>query len=419
MTSPDTEKKQNPVLSCLYAIGGFFHKLNGMKWYGSLVSGLICVALGLLAGLILMLCVDARAAGEGLKILVTHALSSDPARVFYLATPMMLSGLSIAFSFKLGLFNIGITGQVTAGAFFSLLVGLAGGNWFLCILVGMIAGGLVGLVSGFLKAKFNVNEVLSGIMLNWIVYYLIGLIGGLAVPSSFKATEQPDYLANMPMAGRMPSMGLDNGISIGLVIALVIILVFEVILVKTKFGFELKLTGSNKFAAQYAGMNQTKNIILALTISGALAGICGYMLYARPLNPERFQWNSNSNTLIGDGFTGISVSLIGQNSPLGCVLASILLAMIDGAQSQMKNASALFNVHYTELIKAIIIYVASFSAFFSMILRYLYERKENKLHKRDINSDDNNSPTPPAPEEKEDEPAEEEASVQPIGDAQE
>ncbi len=387
MTSPETTKKQNPVLAVLYKVGGFFHKLNGMKWYGSLVSGLICVVLGLLAGFIIMLCVDAKAAGQGLGILITHALSSNPARVFYLATPMMLSGLSIAFSFKLGLFNIGITGQVTAGAFFSLVCGIAGANWFVCLLVGMISGGIMGLIPGFLKAKFNVNEVLSGIMLNWIIYYIIGLIGLLALDSSFKDKNTPAELINMPVNGRMPSMGLTNGLSIGLIIALVIVVIFEIILVKTKFGFELKLTGSNKFAAQYAGMNQTKNIVLAMMISGALAGICGYMLYANPLNPSRFHWDSSANSLIADGFTGISVSLIAQNSPIGCVLSSVLLAMIDGAQSQMKNASAMFNVHYTELIKNIIIYVASFSAFFCMILRYLYEKKEEKLHKKDINAD--------------------------------
>lgn len=396
MSNPQTEKKEGPFLHALYAAGGFFHRLNGKKWYGSLASGVLCILLGLLAGFILMLCVDAPAAGKGLGILVSYAITSNPARVFYIATPMMLSGLSIAFSFKLGLFNIGITGQVTAGAFFSVVLGILGANWFVCLLVGMIAGGLVGFISGILKAKFNVNEVLSGIMLNWIVYYVIGLIGALGLSDSFKDKNTPAELINMPVNGRMPSMGLDNGLSIGLVIALVIVIVFEILLVKTRFGFELKLTGSNKFAAQYAGMNQTKNIILALTISGALAGICGYMLYSNPLSPTRFRWDSSANSLIADGFTGISVSLIGQNSPIGCVLASVLLSMIDGAQSQMKNASALFNVHYTELIKSIIIYVASFSAFFAMVLRYLYEKKEEKLHHRDINgetpSDDSTAP---------------------------
>ena len=178
-----------------------------------------------------------------------------------------------------------------------------------------------------------------------------------------------------------------------MIIAIAILIIFEIILVKTKFGFELKLSGSNKFAAQYSGMNQTKNIILALTISGALAGICGYMIYANPLSSLRFYWSSGSQTLLGDGFTGISVSLIAQNSPIGCILSSILLTMIDAAQTPLKNVSSTYNVHYTELIKAIIIYFASFSSFFGMVLRHLYEKKENKLHHHDINEDTPDSPS--------------------------
>ncbi len=373
-------------------IGQFFHFLNGKKAYGSLVSGIICVIIGLLAGLIVLLCLDPGAGFEGLAKLITTGFQDGTTfgRVLYQAAPMMLSGLAIAFSFKLGLFNIGITGQVTLGAFCSVLVGICGANWFVCLLVGMIAGALAGFIPGFLKAKFNVNEVLSGIMLNWIIYYVIGLIGSY-LPRSFKNTQTPAELINIPSAARLPSLGIEQlpGVNIGLIISIAILIIFQVILVKTKFGFELKLSGSNKFAAQYAGMNQTKNIILALTISGALAGICGYMIYANPLSSLRFYWSAGQKTLISDGFTGISVSLIAQNSPIGCILSSILLTLIDAAQTPLKNVSSAYNVHYTELIKAIIIYFASFSSFFGMLLRHLYERKENRIHHHDINSDDN------------------------------
>lgn len=360
-------------------VGGFCHFLNGKKGFGSLISGLISVLLGFLVGFIVMLALDADSALPGLGTLFSYSLTHNPARMIYQATPMMLTGLAIAFSFKLGLFNIGITGQVTAGAFTSICLGIMGNNFFVCMLSGIVIGAIAGFIPGFLKAKFNVNEVLSGIMLNWIIYYIIGLIGSLGLDSSFKDRNTPAELINMPLNGRMPSLGADNGISIGIIISLVLVIIFEIILFKTKFGFELRLTGSNRFASQYSGMNQTKNIILAMTISGALAGLAGYMLYANPLNPPRFRWDSSNNALISDGFTGISVALIAQNSPIGCILSSLLLTMIDGAQSQMSTISSAYNVHYTELIKSIIIYVASFSSFFMYIMNYLYERKENKL----------------------------------------
>ncbi len=380
----------------LMKVGQFFHFLNGKKAYGSLVSSILCIVVGLLAGLVVLLCLDPAAGFQGLAKLLTAGFSDGTTfgRVLYKATPMMLSGLAIAFSFKLGLFNIGITGQVTIGAFSSVIVGILGANWFVCLLVGMIAGALAGFIPGFLKAKFNVNEVLSGIMLNWIIYYVIGLIGSF-LPSSFKHTQTPTELINLPQAARLPSLNIDSlpGVDIGLIIAIAILIIFEIILVKTKFGFELKLSGSNKFAAQYAGMNQTKNIILALTISGALAGICGYIIYANPLSSLRFYWSSGNQALLSDGFTGISVSLIAQNSPIGCILSSILLTMIDAAQTPLKNVSSTYNVHYTELIKAIIIYFASFSSFFGMLLRHIYEKKENKIHHHDINEETPDDPS--------------------------
>lgn len=377
---------KNPFLRFFYRLGKFFHKLNGIKGVGTFLSGFLCVLSGLIVAFILLVILDAQNSLKGFGILMSYGFSStnEVARMIYKATPMMLSGLAIAFSFKLGLFNIGITGQVTIGAFVSIVLGLVGCPWYVCLLAGMVSGAIIGFLPGLLKAKFNVNEVLSGIMLNWIVYYAIGLIGTY-LPSSMKQMTTPSELRNIPAAARMPSMGLDKilpEVSVGIIISLVIIVVFQILLNHTTFGFELKLTGSNRFAAKYAGMNQTKNIVLALTISGALAGIAGYMLYSNPGYPIRFRWDSGNNSLISDGFTGISVSLIAQNSPVGCILSSLLLTFIDSSQSALKNASNAYNAHYTELIKAIIIYVASFSSMFAFILRKGYERYDEKQSKR-------------------------------------
>ena len=374
-----------------FGVVSFFHRLDGKRGWRSFLASIICVAIGLLAGLILMLCIDAGRAFQGFGVLLSQGFSDADSfgRVLYQSTPMMLSGVAIAFAFKLGLFNIGITGQVTIGAFTSLVLGLTmqangfnGGNWFWCMLIAMVSGALVGFLTGFLKAKFNVNEVLSGIMLNWIIYYLIGLAGryGLSV-KSYKDPYANDYLLTMPAASRLPSLGITAmmGVSWGLIVAVLIIVLLQIVLNKTVFGFELKLSGSNRFAAQYAGVSQAAKIIWAMTISGACAGICGYMLYALPTNPTKFLWSSNGNSLLGDGFTGISVSLIAQNSPLGCIFSSLLLSLINSSQTSLKSVSDAFNIHYTELIKSLIIYIASFSSLFVYLIQKWHD--DNKLFK--------------------------------------
>ena len=377
------------IKSGAHSVGSFFHFLNGKRGWRSFLASIICVLIGLIAGLILMLCIDPANAFEGFGVLLSQGFSDADSfgRVLYQATPMMLSGVAIAFAFKLGLFNIGITGQVTLGAFTSLVLGLTmqangfnGGNWFWCLLIAMISGAVVGCLTGFLKARFNVNEVLSGIMLNWIIYYCIGLAGRYGLPvKNYKDPYANDYLLTMPALSRLPSLGISTmmGVSWGLIIAILIVILLQVVLNHTNFGFELKLSGSNRFAAQYAGIGQTSKIIWAMTISGACAGICGYMLYALPTNPTKFLWSSTAQSLIGDGFTGISVSLIAQNSPLGCIFSSILLSLINSSQTSLKTVSDAFNIHYTELIKSIIIYVASFSSFFVYLIQKFHDQNKH------------------------------------------
>ena len=364
--------KQN-ILNAFRPIANFFHRANKKEGFRSIIASLISIIIGLVAGFIIMLCIQPQYSLNGLWTLVSTGLSDASlfGRALYRATPMIFSGVAIAFSFKLGLFNIGITGQVTIGAFCSLLAGLSGVNWFLCMLIGAIVGAIAGFIPGWLKAKFNVNEVLSGIMLNWVIYYMIGIFGNTAVPSSFKDKTTPSELMMMPASGQMPSLGIPQmeGVSVGLIIAIVFVIGIFVVLNFTTFGFELQMTGRNKSASKYAGVNQTKSIILSLTISGALAGICGYMLYADPGSPTKFMWSSDSNTLLNDGFNGISVSLIAQNSPIGCIFSSIFLTLIDASKNSLRTISdGFYNIHYTELIKSVIIYVAALSSFFNLML---------------------------------------------------
>ncbi len=369
----------NSKKACL-EVGGFFHNLNKKPGTKSFFSGLISIVIGLLFGLFVMLIVKPDKAGIGFITLLTEGFSANNiGSVIFKSIPLVFSGLSIAFAFNLGLFNIGITGQVTFGAFCSLLCGLSGANWFICLLVGMLSGALIGLIIGFLKSKFHVNEVLSGIMLNWIVYYFVGLFGKMSVPKSFIDPIQPQYFKPMPVDGRMPSLGIPNmpEVSVGLIFALLIVALIFICLNFTTFGFELKMTGRNAHASKYAGVNHTKATILSLTISGALAGIAGYMLYANPGIPPKFLFDSSSNTLLADGFAGISVSLIAQNSPIGCIISSLFLTLIDQSRNALVSVSGgVYNAYYADLIKAVIIYAAALSSFFKIIFTRINDKVE-------------------------------------------
>ena len=349
----------------------FFGKTGTINFF----SSFICIFIGILFGFILMVALDPGAALKGLGALLSSGFSNNNqiAYVLYNSVPTMLAGVAIAFCFKLGLFNIGVTGQLTFGAFVGVVCGLSGIPWYICIIFAGIAGMLAGMIIGILKAKFNVNEVLSGIMLNWILYYVIGMLGKTVFNNkSFIDKLEPSYFRVLSGNALLPDMGLSSvlpGMNIGIIIAIVIIITLQVVLNYTVFGFELKMSGLNRDAAKYCGVNQTKSIILALCIAGACAGIGGYIIYANPYYPLKFIYSSDSNSLLGTGFDGISVSLIAQNSPIGCIISAIFLNYIEAASPSLKSASATYNLHYTELINAIIIYTASFSSFMGLLLR--------------------------------------------------
>lgn len=376
-------------------IGKFFSWLFHFQAARSITSSILCVLIGLFAGFIVMIIRDPANCFAGLNVLFTAGFQGMAegdydaiSHVIGTLTPMILAGISISFAFKLGLFNIGITGQLTMGAFLSLIFSFMGMPWYVCLLIGMIGGAFIGFLSGVLKAKFNVNEVLSGIMFNWIVYYLCGLIGDY-LPSDWVDSSNKTQLAKMAQNGRLPTLfpeytadGYVNqayyNVTAGIFIAIAIAIVVWFILKYTKFGFELKLCGSNKYAAKYAGINQNSKIVLSLVISGAIAGICGYMVFATP-SPKGFTYGALDGVMLSDGFNGISVALIGQTDPIGCIFSSFFLAYINEGQTQIVNVSILYSKYYMELIKAVIIYVASFSAFIAYLIKRTNEKNKNQI----------------------------------------
>ncbi|SHJ60411.1 ABC transporter permease [Tepidibacter formicigenes] len=258
------------------------------------------------------------------------------------ATPLILTGLSVAFAFRTGLFNIGAEGQFIVGALAATLVGYflhlpAIIHIPLTLISGCIAGALWGGISGFLKSKFGVNEVISTIMLNWIAFYLSNyfiMLEGFRKPNS-EASYDIQRTATIDITWLKSLVGPATKVNWGIVIALILIIIISYVLYKTTLGFELRAVGFNKYAAEYAGINVNKSMVISMAIAGLLAGAAGAM---------HVMGVSHKITILaaqeGYGFDGIAVSLIGNNTPLGALLAGLLFGALKYGGGKMQNIGA-------------------------------------------------------------------------------
>ena len=305
------------------------------------VASILCILLGLLIGYIVLLFINPQGAGESILNIVKNFFTwkrpvkqiSQLGNTLAKTMPLILCSLSILFAYKVGLFNIGVAGQYVAGACASLYAALAWGwGWLPCMLLAVIAAGVMGMIVGFLKAYCNVNEVISGIMLNWISLYTANTI-----LTNVKESTSPYtlYLNKVNPSSLLPTLGLDQLFSkntnVTLAVPLTIIVAFVVwiILSKTKLGYELKATGNNKNAARYAGMAQNRNIILTLAISGALAGLGASLLY----QSGYMRWECTQSSVPAMGFNGIAAAFLGGLHPLGAIFSSFFFQHItDGGQ---------------------------------------------------------------------------------------
>jgi ABC-type uncharacterized transport system permease subunit len=274
-------------------------------------------------------------------------------------TPLLLTGLSVAFAFRSGLFNIGAEGQFIMGSLGASIVGIKLSlPWFihapLAILFGALLAGLWGGLAGLLKAKWGVNEVITTIMLNWIALYLANFIitQFLLDPGQQRTYHIHDtasisfpWLSHLFQNARMHW---------GTLIALLGPVVFYLILWKTKQGFELRAVGLNPQAAEYAGMNVKRNIIKAMFIGGVFAGLAGVI---DVLGVFHYQVASSSSS--GYGFDGIAVSLLGGNHPLGVLLAAALFGTLSYGAAGMSFGANVPPEIIRIVIGSVIFFVAS------------------------------------------------------------
>lgn len=348
---------------------------NPEKYAGPL-SSVGAIVVGLLFGLLILLISNASRAGQGFLWILTGSLSSakDIGNVLYYATPIILTGLSVAFAFRTSLFNIGASGQFIMGAYGAVLVGvnltaLGSFHWIVALLASAVFGAVWALIPGILKAYRNVNEVISCIMFNYIGMYLTNWF--------VKATVYHQLTnRSLPVAetANIPKMGLDllfpnssaNG---GILLAILIAIVLYIVLNKTTFGFELKACGFNRNASRYAGINEKKNIILAMVIAGALAGLGGGLLYLAGSG----KYIHVEDILPAEGFQGISVALLGMSHPIGALFAGLFIAYISVGGSYMQLSG--FVPEIIDIITASIIYFAAFALIFRNVLQRIRSKK--------------------------------------------
>lgn len=355
----------------------------------AVIASLICILIGLLIGFVVLFAINPGGAFEAIQTILLNFMTraSTPAIMKSLGNtlaktaPLLMCALSVCFCYKVGLFNIGAAGQYEAGAVVGLYAALAlDMPWYVCLILAALAGALLGAISGALKAYCNVNEVISGIMLNWITLYFANMV--LSSPS-VKDPASPytlDVMGTNP-SGAIPDMGLgslfanNNYVTIAVPLAVIAAIVIWMVLNQTKFGYELKATGFNKEAARYAGMKEKKNIIVTLAIGGALAGIGAAFLFLSGYQ----KWSTTQTSVPNMGFNGIAATFLGGLNPIGTIFSSFFIQSITDGGSMIDRM--VYPSQISDLISAIIIYLCGFVGILKMAMNTSGTKRMEKKQK--------------------------------------
>ena len=380
-----------------------------------LVASLLSILIGLFVGSIIILIVgivsadiSLSGAWDGIRLIFIGLFSTgrDAAgaltwgfnptnfgNMLFRATPLIMTGLSVAVSLKTGLFNIGAPGQYLMGTMVSLMVALAIPSsvvppvliWIIAFLAAVLAGALWGAIPGIFKALLNINEVIACIMTNWIAASLVTWMFDIsnfknAVENAklgyiYKTTYNNVATAKLGLDKLFPGSQANAGIIVAIVAAILVYILIN----KTTLGYELKACGANRHAARYAGIKDKRNIVLSMAIAGGLAG-AGAALYYLAGNTE-FVW-STYQSLPAVGFNGIPVALLAVNNPVGVIFSGLFMSMLDIIGQQLTVLTA-YNEYITDVIIAVIVYLSAFA----LVIRMLIASKKKKPVPKRIEKD--------------------------------
>ena len=386
----------------------------------SVLASLIAILIGMAVGAVIILIVGIfnsnlglKGALEGIQLVFGGLFSTgrnaaraltlgfnptNMGNMLFRATPLILTGLSVAVAFNTGLCNIGAPGQYLMGTAATLILALSIPTevvpaplvWVIAFMGGCLAGAIWGCIPGLVKAFLNINEVLACIMTNWIAANLVTWLfdNGSLFENLQNHVENTKtaYIYKTSFNGvQTAKLGLDklfpgSQVNGGIVVAIIIAILVYILMTKTTLGYQLKACGASRHAARYAGIADKRNIVLSMAIAGALSGAAAALYYLSG-NTE-FYWTSAYQTLPATGFNGIPVALLAASHPIGVIFAGCFMAMRDIVGLQMTNLTA-YNEYITDVIIALIVYLSAFS----LVIRMLISgRKKHKAAKVDAAS---------------------------------
>lgn len=361
------------------------HSLIRNDGFQTVIASLLCILIGIVVGYLVLLVINPSGAGEAIVAILKNYLyyPSSVAVMKYLGTTLvkasalLMCALSVLFANKVGLFNIGAAGQYVVGAGASIYFAVAFDMpWYVCLLASIVFAALIGGASGVLKAYFNVNEVISCIMLNWISLYCVNML-----LSKVKEPSTP-YTMKLSSANKdalIPNAGLDTlfsnneFVTIGVVLSVVMAILVWIFMEKTRFGFELKATGMNKNAAKYCGMKEKKNIIITMMIAGGLAGMGAGIFYLSGIE----QWMVQQTSVPAMGFNGIAAAFLGGLNPIGTVFSSYFIQHITSGGTYVDKS--MYCTQISDLMIAFIIYLCGFVLFFKIWLNKFLAKRDEKM----------------------------------------
>lgn len=376
----------------------------------SILASILSILIGLVVGCVIILLVglsskslSMSSAWDGIRLVFFGIFSTgrdamgqltwgfNPQSIgnmLFRATPLIMTGLSVAVAFKTGLFNIGAPGQYLMGTMVSLMLALgipsevvpAGLIWLIAFVGGCLAGAVWGAIPGLLKAFLNINEVLACIMTNWLAANFVTWMFDISNFKNVTEGTKTGYIYKTTFNDvATPKLGLDHifpnsQVNMGILIAIALAILMYVVMNKTTLGFQLKACGANRHAARYAGIQDKRNIVLSMAIAGALSA-AGASLYYLSGNTEFF-W-STYQSLPATGFNGIPVALLAANHPVAVIFTGCFMSMLDIAGLQLTNLTA-YNEYITDVIIATIVYLSAFSLVIRMLISGRRKRKKQQ-----------------------------------------
>lgn len=350
----------------------FFSSLLKKDATKTVVTSIWCALIGLIIGFLILVCINATNAPYGMTSVLGNYLIFNNAqdKLHYFGqtlaktAPLLAMSLSILVSYKAGLFNLGGSGQYAIAVIVISFLGLEDAMnwpWWIVMIIAMLAAAVWSMISGALKAFFNVNEVISGIMLNWIALYLTNaLLAGNA--TVWDTSHSQSKVISNTSNSFIPAIGLDHLfagnsiVGLGMILILVVAVVIFILFKKTTIGYELKVTGLSKDAANYAGINKVKTILIATGISGALAGLAACL----SLQNGFTSWQLSS-VPPDIGFQGISSAFLGGLHPIGVIFSSYFIVHISEGGSMITDLG--YSPEVASIMTSLIIYLSGFVAF--------------------------------------------------------